>query len=252
MIKKSQSDESAESSDFDDEVVEIDLTEIIKEELNRDRPEIKVKTEWLARKMRNRRAITAVQSRDPIFLLSKLKKMEDEIEQFKYLEKQSKMGLIPSSLHYTLRSTPVNNSQAIYPLLEKIISESANPKIPAIKIQISKINLSLIKFFLQGNLRLVENRVGNLEQMLNLKGKTKHLIRAVANDFFYDQQLINRLIVDYDKLKDGVLSSVMNTIENHDSGAALGKIGFEYDDKAILGLRPVTDDLITNLLKKIK
>lgn len=250
--KKTQSDDSADSEDIDSEKFQLNITQMIQRELKKERPDIRVKNKQLARRMKIQKVLTHVKENDPIFILEKLRKMETHIEQFKFLEKQSSLSIIPESLFYLLRSTSIHQTSGVYPMIQEILSGPGKPRLPAVRVEISGVMIRLIKIYLQVNYNILHNRLSNLNQILSVNSKSKQQVRAVANDFFYDQKLVNKLIHDYDKIKPNLLKSVLNTIENHINAPHVPKMGFEYNDTAIMGLKPITGDLMANLLKKLK
>ena len=236
----------------------------------------------LRRKMFLNKLIRYLQDNDLIFLLNKIKIKESKFCLFKFLSKQNDSKVTDLDLKYTfdngislnesLNHVISGNSQVKSDLLsfneqdlmnsdsfyEKLINcvsiHNLQTQSFKIKINLNKHQYDCISQYIETNLHIINQRIINLQQQKKIKFKEKNQTTQHANDFFYDQQIINQLTTNYNKVEDFTICNVFKLLEEKedDESNTIFNVCYTYNQIYDYGMEPKSDDISRKLLSTLQ
>ena len=271
----------------------------------------------LKKKIQLTRILSRIQSKDVLFLLEKIKKMESQFAIFKFLSKQEDHKISELNISYLVRKIesqlPKNSKITSESIRSKVAPQSIkklpidknmntpnalNPSISQpqetpsllpsfssfdsvtvfykklktaltnipplsssyeIKIILTKYQKTMLAEYVQTNLQIITQRINNLTQIKSFKNKEKNQISKIANDFVYDQKIVDSLNDNFNKIEDMQIDQVFKVLEGEGEGSKNTFIDeqvackcFFYDQRFKFSLRPIDDQhtrMITAALK---
>lgn len=156
-------------------------------------------------------------------------------------------------------------SKSMYEYLTKEIQNS-NYKLSNknIKIIVSKHQRRILFDYIQTNIQIISQRINNLKQIKNFRNKEKNKISEIASDFMYDQQIVNNLTINFNKIENDKIEDIFNILEgeendndetqNEDKNMNKSEKStfFEYNQNYLFCLKQINNNSSKNIYKLLK
>ena len=155
----------------------------------------------------------------------------------------------------------IYNSETFYEeLLKNLKDFKISSKIKNAKIFLNTNHKEIFKHYIQSNLQILFHKINHLKTVRDLKHKEKNQVCQVANDFFYDQNIVNSLTENFNKIEDYYLTKVLRFLKprrrinsNLDlkQGSQLNPC-YLYDQYSPLCLKLFSNDPIKAISRRLK
>jgi hypothetical protein len=145
-----------------------------------------------------------------------LNKNNTEIEQkINELDKTLSMNKEDDLLQNSLTSS--ENANSLYEKLNKLLYEENDLNLNyEIMIRVNNYQKTVISEYILTNIIILTQRISNLNQIKNLKNREKNQVTKIANDFVYDQKIVNNLNKNFNKIEDMHIDNIFKILEGED------------------------------------
>lgn len=174
----------------------------------------KIKNFNLKKQLFIEKIIHELQTNDIYYYLNKLGKFETTFKEY-LLQSQADLKILDYgfSFEYTYNSSTYTS---IYPIAENLIEEYfLNNKIKnnsSIMININFRQKQWLENYSKINLYLTNHKLNNLHQARKFRVKEKKRICIAANEFLYDQQIVNGLNINFQKIENKEIVEIINCL----------------------------------------
>lgn len=191
--------------------------------------EQKVKSPKLRKILRVNKVMSLLEQGDPLFILNKLAKFETQFAQFNFLNKQKNLLVDEKEFKYScLTDKGSICMDELYKQLRVKVDQHLNVEMlecgmggsvgngfnsgMRVFLLFSKKQFVWLEDYVKDNLYVISQRMINLEQLRRFRVKEKNRISLIANEFFYDQKLVNKLTNNYEKIEELEIYSILNCL----------------------------------------
>lgn len=186
----------------------------------KDQKFYKIKNLNLKKQLLIEKIIHEIQINDIHYYLRKLDRFETTFKEYLF---QTQTELKISDNDFTVEYIyNTSTYPSIYQIVENITDEylmnNTIKNNSPIMIHINKKQQEWLENYYKINLYLINHRLNNLNQSKKFRLKEKKRICIAANEFMYDQEIVNELNNNYEKIEDKEIAEIFNCLYSEEIG----------------------------------
>jgi hypothetical protein len=280
-----------------DKIVFEEKREVEENEEGQSGNKLKIENLDLKKAIQIKRIIEEIKKKDIIYLLNKIRNFEEQFTTFNFLNKQSESNIDELNIKYCFEnSSDTHNDNSDNPVLNEANQQYANinSKIDPFekkeitsfdylndsdsfyeklsnqlrvsniswnmknaKIVLTKNQREVLSDYLHINLQILIQRITHLTQVKSYKNKQKNQISQIANDFFYDQKIVNNLTINFEKIEDHNLTRIRRFLRAKKSLISSSEIKTTplcvlYDQSSTSSLRHLQNESLDFISERLK